>query len=352
MSRRGALAALLLLAAAPASAQPGIDDSDRIALIERVRASVVQVKSAPPPRPEPSQRRRDVDRSRDSKADDARDFFDRLTSQLGGPKPQEGSGFVVDSARGLVLTASHIVARTGGISVILPDGSERPAALAGIDEESGIALLKVGGAPLPQLELSPREARAGESALVAGWMIPLKSLLPLQGMVTGPAPGAVAGSESAPALVDYVALDLAIPNGGYGGAPVLDRSGKVIGMVSVIYGRGYGPGSLTLMIPAHQFAPLVPLLAAGGKIPRSRIGIDFDCSPGPCKVTLVEAGSPAAAGGVKEGDEIVAVDSSPIATDVELRRAIALRPVGSTVRLKVRRAGQELELQMRTDGDR
>ena len=250
--------------------------------------------------------------------------------------------------RGLVLTAAHIVAGATALRVALSDGSERDASVAGVDEEYGIALVRVAG-PLPAaLELSAREASAGETAMIVGFMLPARSVLALEGMVTGPIPGPATKSSLAPALVDYVALDIAIPSGSFGGSPVLDRSGKVVGLVSAIYGRGYGAGSLTLMIPGRQIAPLVGELAARGRIARSRVGISFNCQPTPCEVTSIDAGSTAAAAGVRAGDRILAVDGAAIAGDVALRRAVASKPVGSDLALRVERQGRQLDLKVRT----
>lgn len=341
----GAIAALVLLAAAPVSvaAQSAAEDSERIALIERVKASVVHVKVPPPPRAE--QKRA----PRSSRDVDFQEFFEKFGSSLGESRPQEGSGFVVDSQAGLILTAAHIVAKASAVRVALADGSERDAAVAGIDEDSGIALLRVAGAVPPALELSTRYPKAGETAMIVGWMLPLKSLLALEGMVTGPVPGAGNHSSLAPALVDYVAVDIGIPNGGFGGSPVLDRGGKVVGLVSAIFGRDYGPGSLTLMVPGRQIAPLIGELAAKGRIARSRIGIAFDCDPAPCAVTSVDKDSGAAAAGLRAGDRILAVDDLAVGDDVALRRAIAAKPVGTNVALRVQRGPALLDLSVRTD---
>ena len=338
----GALAALFILIAATAAAQPATEDGERIALVEQVKQSVVHVKAAPPPakpRPKPA-------RGRDPKFDQ---YLETMLSGLDQPKPQEGSGFVVDSRAGLILTAAHIVAGGGAVRVALPDGSERDAAVAGVDEETGIALLRVAGALPPALALSARDALAGETAMLVGWMLPLKSVLALEGMVTGAVPGAGAHNAAAPALVDYVALDIAIPNGGFGGAPVVDRSGKVVGLVSAIFGRDYGAGSLTLMIPARQIAPLIEPLAERGRMARGRIGIAIDCTPAPCAVTSVEPGSAAAQAGLKSDDRILAVDGLAVAGDVALRRAIATMAPGSRVVLRVQRDGRLLDVSVQTE---
>lgn len=252
-----AAAMLLLITSAPATAQADEEESARIALIARVKPSVVQVKALAPPPPAIS------GRAKTSKADKAfEDFLATMKGRVGEPRPQEGSGFVVDAERGLILTAAHIVARNNGVRVAFTDGSEREAAVVAADDRAGIALLRVAGSLPPALELSASEPRAGERALLIGWMIPLKSVLAFETMVTGPAPGAADKSPDAPS-VDYVALDATIPNGGFGGGPVVDRNGKVVGMVSAIYGVTYGPGALTLIIPAAQIVPRFASLSAG-----------------------------------------------------------------------------------------
>ena len=258
MTRQSVLAAalLLMLAPAPAIAQSAEEEAARIALIARIKPSVVQVKALAPPRPAAAKDSKK--RSGDMTVDD---FFATMRGKLGVPRPQEGSGFVVDSERGLILTAAHIVAGNSKVRVVLADGSERDAAVVAADDRAGIALLRVAGGVPPALELSASEPRAGERALLLGWMIPLKSVLAFETMVTGPAPGAADKSPEAPS-VDYVALDVAIPNGGFGGGPVVGRDGKVIGVVSAIYGTSYGPGALTLIIPGAQIAPRLASLVA------------------------------------------------------------------------------------------
>ena len=258
MTKLGALAAMLLLLTAPmpAAAQIADEDAARVALIDRIKPSVVHVKTiAPPPAAKADSRKGNRDPSLD-------ELLASMRGSLGEPRPQEGSGFVVDSARGLILTAAHVVARNNGVRVVLADGIEREAAVVAADDRAGIALLRVTGALPPALELAAAAPRAGERTILLGWMIPLKSVLAFETMVTGAAPGVADKSPEAPA-VNYVALDVAIPNGGFGGGPVVGRDGKVVGLVSAIYGNTYGPGALTLIIPASEIAPRLASLVAG-----------------------------------------------------------------------------------------
>ena len=332
----GLLLLAMMVATEPALAQPAdADDSARIALIERVSASVVHVRAEPGPAPpssppaKTSRKGKDVD-------------FEALLRRMEGrvPRHEEGSGFVVDSRRGLILTAAHIVARSKTLTVRLPDRTERAAQLVGIDEDSGFALLRVGGPQLPSLLLGDRDPRAGETALIVGWMIPLKSVMAVEGMVMGRAPGA-GQARLAPLLADYVAIDAVIPNGGFGGSPVVDRNGAVIGFVSAIFGQGYGPGSVTLIIPVRGFQPLVEELAAHGRIRRGRLGLDVDCERLPCTVSSVEQHGPGQASGVAIGDSIVAVDGVRLESEPQLRRAVAATPIGDQITLTLGRSGRQ-----------
>jgi S1-C subfamily serine protease len=93
-------------------------------------------------------------------------------------------------------------------------------------------------------------------------------MLATEGMVAGEAPAGTFTSAVAPKLADYVVIDNALPNGGFGGSPVIDRAGDVLGLVSAIYGRDYGREALTMMIPAAALqARLREMTAAGSATP-------------------------------------------------------------------------------------
>ena len=342
---RHALAALALASALPhaaASAQGvAAEDRQRVELIERVSRSVVHIKVEHEP---PAVVNTADTQPRGKARFDVERFFDTLK---GKPKPEEGSGFVIDSARGLVLTAAHIVDDAKAITVTLPGGGATAAAhVVGIDEDGGIALLRVA-AQLPALSLSGREPKAGETAVVVGWMIPLKSVMPVEGMVMGEAPG-LDDSPTAPPFATYVALDAVIPNGGFGGSPVVDQSGQVTGIVSAIYGRTYGPGALTMMIPAATILEDIAQLAASGRVRRGAIGITVDCADGHCTVSTVEPGSAAEAAGLRSGDSLIAVDGAKMSSVAQVQRAVGRKPIGSSVALTVYRNGRLHSLRANT----
>jgi S1-C subfamily serine protease len=352
-SKARALPALLLIGlSVPAFAQQPRPaqisaDAARAEIIARGSRSMVHVKGVEPPRPVAD----DLGlNSRNRREREAAEMWRRLIGQNNPLEPprQEGSGFVWDAQRGLILTAAHLVERAQSVTVTLPDGSERPAEKVGVDPELGIAVLRVPRIDLPELSFAAHTPRAGEAALVLGWMIQLRSVLAMQGMVMGGIGNADLDASAAPPLADYVALDNTLPNGGFGGGPALDGEGKVFGVVSAIFGRGYGPDALTLVIPATQLRPVLEDLVTTGRVRRSQIGIATQCEQRLCTVTAVETGSPAERAGLAAGDRILTANGQAVQTSVGLRRVVAATPVGASVRVVIDREGRSSTIDIPT----
>lgn len=257
---------------APVPIAPSAADRTRIALIERVGRSVVHVKGVrervrPAPAPPTSSDRKRSDR----RARESEELFRKMIGDIDKPLREEGSGFVVDSARGLVATAAHIVDRSDTVTVVLPDGRELPAERLGTDAARGVAVLRVSGLGLPQLSMTLRRPKAGESTLVLGWMIPLGSVMAIDGMVMGdvatvpkasiPADGGPDANE-AQQLAGALALSNALPLGSFGGGPAVDADGRVVGLVTAIFGKGgFSGNSMTLAIPAAKVRDAVDQIA-------------------------------------------------------------------------------------------
>ena len=355
-------AALLLAATTPAAAQPVPPippefaeprDAARVAVIERVAKSVLRIKSFKPaveagadaltPLDMGSAEREKLKRKNPM-------LFDRLTMPMKArPIHEEGTGFVYDSARGLIVTAAHIVDSGGAITVFLPDGTEKPVELVGADRNIGLAILKLPGNTLPALALAPRKPKIGETVLIVGRLLPFDSVGASQGMVVGEARGADEIAGDRPVLVDYLMLDNLLPNGGMGGGPVVSMRGDVIGIVSAVWGRnGYGQDAATLAIPLLDLRPQIDELIRAGKIVRSEMGIWLDCDAGDCRIAGMKPGGPAQVAGLKEGDTLISVNGVPVKGSNALQRMIAPMPVGSDVTVIVRRGEQPITAKIQT----
>jgi S1-C subfamily serine protease len=252
LASAAAFSAGLLLVAASATAQPPAlatwaDDRARISLIERVKPSVMHIRAT----------RKPSDSAADKSLDGIRGMFGLPPGQ-----PQEGSGFVADSALGLVVTAAHIVERSERVEVLDPAGTVFPAEIALSDPARGLAVLRVARLASPALTVAPRVPVAGESLLMVGWMTPVRSLLALNAMAMGTLSVDRSAAGANASAGPYVALDRTLPLGSFGGAPVIDSSGSVVGLVTATYGRDAGPSAVTLMLPLAALHTLLADAAA------------------------------------------------------------------------------------------
>ena len=355
---RAALLLALALTAAPLAAQT---PDPRSAIISRAQAAVVEIRIAPAPRPAPPKR---ILRLTEGDCADNGGIWlgDRRCEVVDAPFPlppapradagQMGSGFVVDAARGLILTADHIIGTGREPKVKFADGRLLPATLAGRDEATGLALLRVEAQGLAALPLATRAPVAGEASMLIGRLLPLDTTIATSGMIGGRIP-AEGDAGNLAWLSDNWMIDNLLPGGGVGGGPVLNAGGEVLGVATAIWGRdGYGQGSATIMIALDTARPVIEALASKGTVERSQIGTSLDCVNEACRVGVIFPGSPAAASGLQVGDAIRAIDGRPFTTVNAITRYIAARPIGSTVGMDIERGGVAQRLNMITASTR
>jgi putative serine protease PepD len=275
-----------------------------------------------------------------------------------------GSGFVVDG-RGHILTNNHVVAAGGGngvIEVVLSNGETEDARIIGRDASYDLAVLKIDRTDLTPLQLGP-----SESVLVGDPVIAVGAPLGLEQTVTSGivsalnrpvAPGA--GNETS--FINAIQTDAAI-NPGNSGGPLLDLSGKVIGVNSAI-ARVPGSGSaasgnigLGFAIPSDQARRTADQLIATGKATHPIIGVLLDrtFSGEGAKVQnsgkAVTPNGPAERAGVQPGDVIVSFEGKPVRTPDQLIVSIRARAVGDTVTLTIERDGQQRQLKMTLEAE-
>lgn len=274
-------------------------------------------------------------------------IFEQDTPKSEGGEPGEkhegGTGFVVDAAAGLIVTAAYIVGDATRIEVELAGGEVREAALAGADDTTGVAVVRVAPERLAALAWSDAAPETGERVL-------------LFAAAFGKGPFVTEGIVSAYDVTrpedEYKAmwLDLLVDEGA-AGAPVVSADGRVVGMAFGRYGmpsRG-ARQNFGIAAPAADILPIVRELAANGKIARSAVGVSTnDSSFGGVAIAEVFDGSPAEKAGLKRGDEVVSVNGEMIRTQHELRRLVARAPVGSMLTFIIRRKGEQREIDVVT----
>src|SRR6185312_1138625 len=190
-----------------------------VAVAERTSPSVVQI---------------DIT-ARDEKADALMRFFGR--SGQGEPVARGTGSGVVFTADGAILTNNHVVEEALTINVRFRDGRYLPARLVGRDPATDLAVVKVdaGG-------LTPAKFADSDAARVGEWVVAIGSPFGLGYTVTAGVLSAKGrGGLGMNMIEDYLQTDASI-NPGNSGGPLCNLQGDVLGVNTMIVGKGQGIG--------------------------------------------------------------------------------------------------------------
>jgi serine protease Do len=292
-----------------------------------------------------------------------RDFFgDDLMERFFGPSLPDrqtslGSGFVVDKD-GYILTNRHVVDGADQIYVTLPGdtpaNSQRyEAKLVGKDARTDVALLKIEPkGPLTVLELGDSDAiEVGEWVMAIGNPFGLGGNSVTVGVVSFKGRPQTLGVRNT--FVDMIQTDAAI-NPGNSGGPLLDTSGRVVGINTMIVTEGARQSAgVGFSVPINVAREILPQLREKGKVVRGFLGVSIGPVTEDIARTLkmestrgaivseVTPGSPADKAGLKPEDVIVRADDREIQDNSDLSRYIASRAPGTTVKLTLLRERAE-----------
>jgi serine protease Do len=175
---------------------------------------------------------------------------DALQSPQTAPAHMSGSGFVY-SKDGEIVTNAHVVTAPAGtvvraISLSFPNGDNVPAQILSVDKSVDVAVLKVNGyAKLPKpLELGNSDAlRAGAWAIAIGEPLGLKQSVTVGVISAFDRSEAISNESGDDARTFSGLLQTSAPiNPGNSGGPLIDRSGRVIGINQAVAGSAQGIG--------------------------------------------------------------------------------------------------------------
>ena len=266
----------------------------------------------------------------------------------GGSAQAEGTGFVYDTT-GNIVTASHVVEGATAIQVRFGDGTVAKATLVGTDPSSDTAVIKVdvASSKLEPLALADSSnVQPGQGAVAIG------SPFGYEESITAGIVSAVDRSIEAPngySIPNAIQTDAPINHGNSGG-PLIDASGKVIGVNVQIAADDSGGSSqnagVGFAVPSNTVKRVVEDLVAGRAVQHAYLGVSVgvNLNGTGAVVGAVRAGGPAAAAGLKSGDVVVALNGKPIADANELTSAIAALQPGDKATLKVQRGGSTVTL--------
>jgi len=283
-----------------------------------------------------------------------------------------GSGFII-SSDGYILTNDHVAGNASKIVITLTDGSKHDATVIGTDPTTDITLLKIDGSGFPALKFaSSRDLEVGEWAIAFGNPFGLfdnnaKPTVTV-GVVSNTNVSFTQADDGGFDRVyrDMIQTDAAISSGNSGG-PLVNASGEVIGMNTVIYStatssRGAGSIGIGFAIPIDRVQSIYERLKSKGTIDRDFwTGMKVTSITEDVKsyynlksntgvlVSQILAGSPADDAGIEPGDVIIAVDGLPTLRDDDLNIAILDAELHQTLLITVLRDGREkvLSLQLK-----
>ncbi|MCB9030472.1 MAG: trypsin-like peptidase domain-containing protein [Deltaproteobacteria bacterium] len=217
-----------------------------------------------------------------------------------GVQPEEGtgSGVVIDPEKGIILTNFHVIENANHVEVALANGGVYSAKLLGIDPETDIAVLKLVDPPNDLVSIpfgDSNSIEVGQKVLAIGNPFGLNRTL-----TTGTISSlnrAIKRPDGA-VMKGLVQTDASI-NVGNSGGPLLDKSGKLIGINSAILSRSGDSAGIGFAVPINQISRILPELIATGKVLRPDIGwILVDTDQG-AMVHQIVPGGPADLAGVQ-----------------------------------------------------
>ncbi|HUF85028.1 MAG TPA: trypsin-like peptidase domain-containing protein [Acidimicrobiia bacterium] len=260
----------------------------------------------------------------------------------GGPGGGEGAGtgFVI-AADGVIVTNNHVVAETTDIEVAFSDGRTLAAEIVGRDSGADLAVLKVDAAALAVVELGDSDAvQVGDDVIAIGNALALEGGLSVtQGIISGP-PREI-GTEIGTVLESVIQTDAAINRGNSGG-PLVDATGRVIGINTAIADPAVAQ-NVGFAIPISHALPIIEDLRSG-RVP-AFLGVVTDNADNGAVVVNVTDDSPAAQAGIREGDVIVAVGGDEIADAGDVPKAIRKHRPGDEVDVVVVRDDERVTVQ-------
>jgi serine protease Do len=271
-----------------------------------------------------------------------------------------GSGVILDP-NGFIITNSHVIegARrvqvllprlvASGTSILRPRGTTVDATIIGIDSETDLAVLKVAEKNLPALTLGDSDnLRQGQLVFAFG------SPLGLENSVSMGIVSAVGRQLELDDPMVYIQTDAPI-NPGNSGGPLVDTTGRVVGINTLILSQGGGNEGLGFAAPSNIVKTVFDQIRSGGRVRRGTIGVYAQTItptlakalklPQDWGVVLgdVFPGTPASIAGLRIGDVVLSLDGKRMENGRQFEVNLYRRAVGDTVTVEVNRGGQMLK---------
>ncbi|WP_176736337.1 Do family serine endopeptidase [Oligoflexus tunisiensis] len=266
-----------------------------------------------------------------------------------------GSGFIVDLAKGYIITNNHVIEGADEISLKLANGGTYTGKVLGGDKNTDVAMVQITDAKFKRDGLAQLSIGNSDNVRVGEFVIALGAPFGLEFSQSFGAVSATSrGNLNITSLGNFIQTDAAI-NPGNSGGPLINMEGLVIGMNTAIFSRSGASAGIGFAVPSNLVRSIAEQLVNKGRVARGYLGVQLSAQeldeellsglnlPKGTRgalVSRVEKGTPAAKAGLESGDVIVEVNGRPVHSGQELSNVIGLSPPQAKVPLSYYRNGK------------
>lgn len=278
-----------------------------------------------------------------------RHFFEVPDQPMTRKTSSLGSGVIVNSSKGYVITNNHVIDKADEITVTLQDGRRLQAKLVGADPESDVAVIQVEPKNLTELTFANSDQLSvGDFVLAIGNPFGLGQTA-TSGIISalGRSGLGIEGYE------DFIQTDASINPGNSGGA-LINLKGELVGINTAIVGPSGGNVGIGFAIPANMVAGIMDSLVKYGEVRRGLLGVAVqDITPDLAQafglqqsqgavITHIQPDSPAAKAGLEQGDVLIAVNGRPAKNSMDVRNMVGMVQIGDAVEMEIVRHGETM----------
>ena len=266
-----------------------------------------------------------------------------------------GSGVII-RPDGYIATNNHVVQDAVSVNVTLNNNKVYPATVIGTDPATDVALIKIEASGLPTITFADSDKlRLGEWVLAIGSPLGEELRSTITAGIVSAKGRSMANADGEFKIESFIQTDAAVNPGNSGGA-LVNKQGELVGINTAIVSTTGSYTGYSFAVPSNIVHKVVSDLIDFGSVKRVKLGVTMSAidekTAQEMKLSSLEGvyihevskGSAADKAGVKQGDVLVAIDSSAIKSPSSLQEKVNSFHPGDKAVLKVIRDGKEHQL--------